>query len=1135
MPPSEEIESKPSHEMISSFVTLDNRAKNVTVAVNYELPMVDQFMRVEPKRRSSTNPTGATNEATSFSWANHENDVSNVSFAATIETDESDGKTFNNNSSHSPTPSRRRVSSRDKQKRNTPITRTRVRYDFQLVPVVKRNQDFLDSFPSWWLPSSTPKISMRRSSRISSNGVIEQCQCSHKDDVSEHELPFLENSSVIWVPANRSEWEDTVPEMTAVCTQAALRRRTAVDQSKPFVPPLSRDYIRDRIDIDDPLCGYQLRHKHGGWLQGFCLYTNFTTWTHGFHWDSKHDMSGFPTDDGPYPNMDMDGSLAAELEAQPRSGDPRGGGIVFSTLAEIGLLGGLGCGEYMLRMALTDIWKNPQYKYVVLQATDQSKIFYERFGFVRVGAICQYGKAEKVKTLNSKVTGVVESNQTGENVFEKPSMERKTEEYSEAEKLREEGSLHLLQPRVQNGANQQFLLEDSKERSSFDFKDGELNQTCKTDLDTRQAKYGQNNGIDTAKELSLYEKIIHMKTEEEIEQQMAYESSNASCTHELVTEGSTSGDATLTPDAVSDQTTFTNLLNMPIVGYRHWTHANESEISLKKHGGPSYMMCLKLPERTQTNDNPYLSDPSLSQSDICRFCGNSSFILNEGSFTEYMLSILLVENKPRVEQIGATSTPGGLRFARRSMSMPIDFSSNTGVNSGNASPRVGKIFNRRASDMKNSVTSFNEGESFTSSKISDYSTSNVLRVAKMPKRSHSMAETEDPPRKRQKSEGIKHSQRGRPKTKKAATETRPPPPNDGEPLTFVQKQYHSAWLAVPPDPAFGKTLPSSSRVHPRERAATAAAKLPEGKRDSSTPEVPCIKTGTLSITVKRKVGRPPKNASGRPSMKKVGRPAKKIIQSVEKNIGRLAKKTSTAKSYRSLTSSTTKTTIKAESGRNFHSVRDANGKFIRLQVATNLPRKRGRPPKAETLALRKTEATAVTAGTTALKTKSKSRTSSSSSKSKKANPATITKVKSPERRSLMILTKPGKTRTIDPKTFLKQKVQAFPKDKNNFFNKVVRRKRGSADKYYYVLEYDDSQQRLCLVPMYAKGTLTGQREGRPRYRCDLRETDTNFIMAAAADYVVVRSCAVMKTSVVATEAWDIETSEDNGTFMTRSS
>lgn len=196
-------------------------------------------------------------------------------------------------------------------------------------------------------------------------------------------------NSVIWIPQNREEWDECSGELTGLCATAAQRRARALRRNCPTLLP--EIYIRDRIDIDDPLRGFQIRHKTGGWLQGFILTTTFTTWTHYFRWDSRHPKSGMsPT---PVPNLKSkwdDGTLSTELEAQPRAGDPVGG-VVWSTVAEISLLGGIGCGEYLLRMALDDISRQGCYKYVVLQATDFSRPFYEKFGFKRVGCVTRYG------------------------------------------------------------------------------------------------------------------------------------------------------------------------------------------------------------------------------------------------------------------------------------------------------------------------------------------------------------------------------------------------------------------------------------------------------------------------------------------------------------------------------------------------------------------------------------------------------------------------------------------------------------------------------------------------------------------------------------------------------------------------
>ena len=287
------------------------------------------------------------------------------------------------------------------------MERTRVRYDMEMVPAVKRNRAFLDKFPLWTTPSTNREdkikaLLMKQQALIKEqqkqlqaakkmhnqptskqpqvmepknggNVLVDQKQTEnspkvpkephmkmaptldnlsdteniavnllHDSDDMSPELvadeevlsPFDDDTSVIWVPKKRSEWEDSVLEMTAVCTSAALRRhmasRSRSSSSKPFHAPLSKEYIRDRVDIDDPLNGFQIRHRTGGWLQGFILWTNFTTWTHYFKWDSSHAMSGIPTMNSGSNSapVDADGSLAADLEKQPRSGDPFEGGVV---------------------------------------------------------------------------------------------------------------------------------------------------------------------------------------------------------------------------------------------------------------------------------------------------------------------------------------------------------------------------------------------------------------------------------------------------------------------------------------------------------------------------------------------------------------------------------------------------------------------------------------------------------------------------------------------------------------------------------------------------------------------------------------------------------------------------------------
>jgi hypothetical protein len=139
---------------------------------------------------------------------------------------------------------------------------------------------------------------------------------------------------------------------------------------------------------------------------------------------------------------------------------------------------------------------------------------------------------------------------------------------------------------------------------------------------------------------------------------------------------------------------------------------------------------------------------------------------------------------------------------------------------------------------------------------------------------------------------------------------------------------------------------------------------------------------------------------------------------------------------------------------------------------------------------------------------------------------------SPSLPSLSI--RPTQPKPIDKQTFRKQKVKSYPRNQIHYYNRVVKPKMAATDedKLYFVSEYDEARGLLRLIPMVASGTLLGQREGRPRYQCAIGDTDENFKTVAAADFEIVRSAVVMKTPLIAAEAWDIETDQDTH-FLTR--
>lgn len=77
-------------------------------------------------------------------------------------------------------------------------------------------------------------------------------------------------------------------------------------------------------------------------------------------------------------------------------------------------------------------------------------------------------------------------------------------------------------------------------------------------------------------------------------------------------------------------------------------------------------------------------------------------------------------------------------------------------------------------------------------------------------------------------------------------------------------------------------------------------------------------------------------------------------------------------------------------------------------------------------------------------------------------------------------------------------------------------------KYFFVLYYNEETEVVRLVPMEPRGTMMGQRQGRPRYVCMIGTTDENFTSDYSYNYQVVTATMVMKTLFVAQEAWDIE-------------
>lgn len=194
----------------------------------------------------------------------------------------------------------------------------------------------------------------------------------------------------------------SIAELLLLCNEALERHKSRSNPARRRVglKPLSIEYIADRLATDDPIWGYLIRERRRGWLQGFITMTTFTTFVRNFKWDSLHeqaeilDNNGHPFEGQDGATIDLDGSLSDALQREVRAGDIHDEGVVWPHVAEISLLGGLGAGGWLVDLILDELECRPaaemQYKWIVLEATDNSVSFYQSKGFLRVGAVASH-------------------------------------------------------------------------------------------------------------------------------------------------------------------------------------------------------------------------------------------------------------------------------------------------------------------------------------------------------------------------------------------------------------------------------------------------------------------------------------------------------------------------------------------------------------------------------------------------------------------------------------------------------------------------------------------------------------------------------------------------------------------------
>uniref|UniRef100_A0A7S3Q5X7 Bromo domain-containing protein n=1 Tax=Chaetoceros debilis TaxID=122233 RepID=A0A7S3Q5X7_9STRA len=207
--------------------------------------------------------------------------------------------------------------------------------------------------------------------------------------------PMLAGSTM--TPCNkREDWLELCPLLARVCNEAARRSTLRKHPgAKRYEKPLSEIYIKERLEYDTPLDGYVVKTvadpQH---LQGFIVTTQFTTWRKTFRWTMDTPAAMITPTDHRLHLTDRDGSLVKDLQEAVREGDSSETGFKYPRICEVSLLGGLGCGGGLLSRALSELRQLDKYDFVVMQSTKIAIPFYEKHGFIRVGAVTRFNDKE---------------------------------------------------------------------------------------------------------------------------------------------------------------------------------------------------------------------------------------------------------------------------------------------------------------------------------------------------------------------------------------------------------------------------------------------------------------------------------------------------------------------------------------------------------------------------------------------------------------------------------------------------------------------------------------------------------------------------------------------------------------------
>ena len=1047
----------------------------------------------------------------------------------------------------------------------------RVKYDMESVPQVQLNMKIWNAFRNQNQDQNQNQAALPRPIICNSN------ESSQNDDSSDStSTNRLLSESVLWTPSSRKEWEDSISEMKSVCTSAAYRRwfkdqttqaqtqtssSTAVTNNSNnnnnnnhiFHPPMSQAFIKDRVKYDDPLMGYQIRHASGGWLQGFILYTTMTVWTEDFQWNSTHLKCGLLEDinlNKKNKSLIDDGSLSTELQALKKSRqsdpDPLDGGIVLHGVAEISLLGGLGCGELLLRKAIEDIKSNKKqnYKYIVLEATEGSRSFYEKYGFKRVGAICKY-RWIGATTTTSTTTNTNNKNKNSNNAVVDPYIPPP------------------LPPQMQGFRHWTYTNESAK---SLKLHGGPSVMMCLKlyDDSEKEENNNSNNASSTAKISELLASHI-VKDKPTIKPLGNVSNPNPNGDDLTPTRRSSRGGkvqhqqdnntASSTMDSMHNAVS-SSIGGMPsrrtssrskrgrnsALNSDYVVHGSTSAQHQQQHtnrGGNNNGVSNTI-VTTATSDNGIENSFERISTAISNINPKKTRYTRKVSVEDIRTSVLSVPPpRPVITQLAPLSHPiiktneennknsfcrDAIQSSTSTSSPAPPITNNNSSNIKNVMPAINKNKNGCNDDTK-SLPPASKSESahptsypmiigHDNSKNSNTS-NDVIIMSSSSKKPASVSLSSSTPVLT-------------PVSAQIESESRQSLPTVGHKLNAPKRDGHGRFITpanqrrkkIPTISSVGvkKNDENSNIVHREEKKVVAD---PAGTKTGSIAAALAVSTSTSTNVVKIIT----KNADC--VVKKSGRQCRRSSSSpVLKN-----KNTDTAPS---------RNTIAKTSAQNT------------------------RPDVASATATPKTTASSTSKGKTkavkSLKGKRKidavSSSSSVPSSLSQPNASLWQKQASSFLESDSAGGGGGKRLrqaviSIDTTKLCKQKVKSYPRSRVHYYNKVVVRKRFNAVDampnvgrirrhynggsmldhryefcYYFVLHYDEPTQNVTLVPMIRNGLFMSgnkKRMGRYRYQCNILENNKNWILDASPnEYDIVPSAVmIMKTPVVAQEAWDI--------------